>query len=62
MPNNTTTTRAVGSEKCLNEQERLDIIRKLRRPNPPSKRSIAREYNVSEGAIQYICLVGCSTG
>lgn len=54
MPNNTPTTRVGGSEKRLNEQERLDIIRKLRRPNPPSKRSIAREYNVSEGAIRYI--------
>jgi len=34
------------------EQERLEIIRKLSKSNPPSKRSIAHEYNVGERAVR----------
>ena len=37
-----------GNGKSLNESQRLDIISKLSRPNPPSKRSISRQYEVSE--------------
>ena len=40
--------------KRLNESQRLDIIAKLSKPNPPSKRSVARVYEVSEGAIRKI--------
>ncbi len=43
-----------SSEKHLNEQEQLEIIRRLSKPNPPSKRSLAHEYNVSEGAVRYV--------
>jgi hypothetical protein len=38
--------------KCLNKQERLEIIRKLSKPNPLSKCSLAREYNVDEKAAR----------
>ena len=41
-----------SSSKRLNEQERLGIISKLSKPNPPSKRSLAREYNVNEKAVR----------
>jgi len=41
-------------KKRLNEQQRLDIISKLSKPNPPSKHSIAREYNVDEKAVRRI--------
>jgi hypothetical protein len=40
--------------KHLNEQERLEIIRKLSKPNPPSKHSLAREYNINEKAVRKI--------
>jgi hypothetical protein len=40
--------------KRLTEQNRLEIITKLSRPNPPSKRSLAREYNVDEKAVRQI--------
>lgn len=40
--------------KRLSEQERLEIISKLRRPNPPSKYSLARQYNVSEKAVRKV--------
>jgi hypothetical protein len=43
-----------GSAKRLSEQQRLEIIVKLRKPNPPSKRSVAREYNVNEKAVRRI--------
>ena len=38
--------------KRLNDSERLEIIAKLQKHNPPSKRAVAHEYNVSEGAIR----------
>ena len=42
------------SSKRLNEQERLEIIRKLSKPNAPSKCSVAREYNINEKAVRKI--------
>ena len=42
--------------KRLNESQRLEVISKLNQPNPPSKRSIARQYEVSETAIRKIWL------
>ena len=42
------------SGKHLNEAERCEIIAKLQKINPPSKRSLAREYDVSEGAIRKV--------
>ena len=41
-----------GKVKRLNESERLEVISKLNQPNPPSKRSIARQYEVSEATIR----------
>ena len=38
--------------KRLNDSERLEIIAKLQKHNPPSKWAVAHEYNVSEGAIR----------
>jgi hypothetical protein len=43
-----------SSKRYLTEQERLEIIRKLSRPNPPSKRSLTREYNINEKAVRKI--------
>jgi len=40
--------------KCLNESQRCEIISKLSKTNPPSKRALAREYDVSEGAIRKV--------
>ena len=40
--------------KRLNESQRIEIISKLSGSNPPSKRSIAKLYEVSEGAIRKI--------
>ena len=40
--------------KRLNESERCEIIAKLSKTSAPSKRAIAREYDVSEGAIRKI--------
>ncbi|KAF5185902.1 Tigger transposable element-derived protein [Thalictrum thalictroides] len=40
--------------KRLNESERCEIISKLSSNNPPSKRSVARQYGVSEGAIRKV--------
>ena len=37
--------------KRLSESQRLEVIAKLSVPSAPSKRSLAREYGVSEGAI-----------
>ena len=44
--------------KRLNESERLEIISLLRQPNPASKRSIARQCEVSEAAIRKVWLNG----
>ena len=38
----------------LTVKKKLEIIDELSRPKPPSKRSLARRYDVSEGAIRYI--------
>ena len=43
-----------GKGKRLSESQRLEIIAKLSMPSAPSKRNIAREYDVSEGAIRKI--------
>jgi hypothetical protein len=40
--------------KRLNEHQRCKIISKLSKTNAPSKRVLAREYNVSEGAIRKV--------
>ena len=40
--------------KRLNESERLEVISELNQPNPPSKRSITRQYGVSEAAIRKV--------
>jgi len=37
--------------KRLNESQRCEIISKLSKTNPPSKRALVREYDVSKGAI-----------
>jgi len=38
--------------KRLNESQTLEVISKLSHTNPPSKRSIARQYEVSEATIR----------
>jgi hypothetical protein len=40
--------------KRLNESQRCEIISKLSKTNPPSKRVLAREYDVSEVAIRKV--------
>jgi hypothetical protein len=40
--------------KRLNESQRCEIIAKLSKTNAPSKRAIAREYDVTEGAIRKV--------
>jgi hypothetical protein len=40
--------------KRLNEHQRCEIISKLSKTNAPSKRVLAQEYNVSEGAIRKV--------
>jgi hypothetical protein len=40
--------------KRLNESQRCEIISKLSKTNPPSKRALACEYDVSEGTIQKV--------
>jgi hypothetical protein len=40
------------NRKRLNESQRCEIIAKLSKTNAPNKRVIAREYDVSEGAIR----------
>jgi hypothetical protein len=42
------------TSKRLNESQRCEIISKLSKTNPPSKRALAHEYNVSEGAIRKV--------
>jgi hypothetical protein len=44
-------TRKRGSGKRLSDSQRLDFITKLQRPNPPSKRAIAREYGIVESSV-----------
>jgi hypothetical protein len=39
------------TDKRLNESQCCEIISKLSKMNPPSKRALAREYDVSEGDI-----------
>ena len=43
-----------GKVKRLNESLRLEVISRLSKPNPPSKRSVARQYEVSEAAIRKV--------
>ena len=43
-----------GRGKRLNECQRLEIIEKLSKPNPPAKRVIARTYGISDTAIRKI--------
>ena len=43
-----------GKVKRLNESERLEVIFKFNQPNPPSKRSIARQYGVSEATTRKV--------
>jgi len=40
--------------KRLNESQRCEIIAKLSKTDAPSKRAIAREYDVTEGAIRKV--------
>ena len=40
--------------KRLSESQRLEVIAKLSVPSAPSKRSLVREYGVSEGAIRKV--------
>ena len=40
------------SNKCSSDSQWLEIIAKLQKPNPPSKRAIACAYCVSESAIR----------
>ncbi|KAI6650796.1 hypothetical protein LOD99_7855 [Oopsacas minuta] len=43
-----------GKGKRLNESQRSNVIAKFSEPTPPSKRSLAREYEVSKGAIRKV--------
>jgi hypothetical protein len=40
--------------KRLNESQQCEIIVKLSKTDAPSKRGIARKYDVSEGAIRKV--------
>jgi hypothetical protein len=40
--------------KRFDEHQRCEIISKLSKTNAPSKRALAQEYNVSEGAIRKV--------
>jgi hypothetical protein len=42
------------NKKRLNESQRCEIIVKLSKTDAPSKKAIAREYDVSEGAIRKV--------
>jgi len=42
------------NEKHLNESQRCEIIVKLSKTDAPSKKAIARKYDVSEGAIRKV--------
>jgi hypothetical protein len=41
-------------DRHLNESDCCEIISKLSKMNPPSKRALVREYDVSEGAIRKV--------
>ena len=43
-----------GKVKPLNESKSLEVISRLSKPNPSSKRNIARQYEVSEAAIRKV--------
>ena len=43
-----------GKVKRLNESERLEVISNFNQPNFPSKRSIARQYGVSEATTRKV--------
>jgi len=43
-----------SNRKRLNESQRCKIIAKLSKTDAPDKRAIAREYDVSEGAIKKV--------
>lgn len=43
-----------ANRKRLNEAQHCEIITKLRKSNPPSKRAISREYNVSKRTIRKV--------
>jgi len=47
---------ARGKGTRLNDAQRLQIIDIIDRPNPPSMRSIARQFDVTEKAIHKIKL------
>jgi hypothetical protein len=40
--------------KRFNEHQHCEIISKLSKTNAPSKRALAQEYNISEGAISKV--------
>jgi len=42
------------NEKRLNESQRCEIIAKLSKTDAPSKRAIAREYDITKGAIRKV--------
>jgi DNA-binding transcriptional regulator YhcF (GntR family) len=42
------------TSKRLNESQRCEIISKLSKTKPPSKRALAREYDVNKGAIRKV--------
>ena len=42
----------MSTGKRLNESQRCEIIAKLSKTNAPSKRALAREYDINEGAIR----------
>jgi hypothetical protein len=43
-----------SNEHHVNEHQRCEIILKLNKTNAPSKRALAREYNINEGAIRKV--------
>lgn len=45
-----------GTGERLNDAQRLEIIRRRREENPPSLRSLAREFNVSDKSIRNVML------
>ena len=45
-----------GKVNRLNESLRLEVNSQLSKPNPPSKRSITWQYEVSEAAIKKVWL------
>jgi len=42
------------TSKHLNESQRYEIISKLSKTNPPSKRALVHEYDVNKGAIRKV--------